>query len=211
VNTPPRFWSAPAVLVACLLTAHSVQTRAQWLNYPAPGVPRLANGKVNLAAKTPRSADGKPDLSGVWHNEITPVEEWRRRLGDAAVSAQPATTITGMGIGTISIYATNLMMDLPPEQQAQLLRPAAVERMRQPQSFPSERCLPLGFPIASLLTPVTKLIQSPAMLVMLLEEGNTYVRFTSMDDHFQRTRSRHGLVIQQDIGRVTRLSWKRLV
>jgi hypothetical protein len=39
---------------------------AQWLNYPAPGIPRLTNGKPNLAAPAPRMPDGKPDLSGLW-------------------------------------------------------------------------------------------------------------------------------------------------
>jgi hypothetical protein len=39
---------------------------AQWLDYPTPGIPRLANGKPNLAAPVPRTADGKPDLTGVW-------------------------------------------------------------------------------------------------------------------------------------------------
>ena len=41
--------------------------QAQWLNYKAPGLPRTADGKVNLAAPPPRTADGKPDLSGTWH------------------------------------------------------------------------------------------------------------------------------------------------
>jgi len=40
--------------------------RAQWINYRAPGVPRTADGKVNLAAPAPRTPDGKPDLSGTW-------------------------------------------------------------------------------------------------------------------------------------------------
>jgi hypothetical protein len=39
---------------------------AQWLNYPTPGTPRLADGRPNLSAPAPRTADGKPDLTGVW-------------------------------------------------------------------------------------------------------------------------------------------------
>lgn len=44
---------------------------AQWLNYPTPGIPRLADGKPNFTAPAPRAPDGKPDLSGVW-NKISP-------------------------------------------------------------------------------------------------------------------------------------------
>jgi len=39
---------------------------AQWIHVPDSKTPRLSNGKANLAAPTPRGADGKPDLSGVW-------------------------------------------------------------------------------------------------------------------------------------------------
>ena len=44
----------------------SIPAAAQWLDYPTPGIPRLANGKANLAAPAPRTPDGKPDLSGNW-------------------------------------------------------------------------------------------------------------------------------------------------
>jgi hypothetical protein len=39
---------------------------AQWVNYPTPRIPRLPDGKPNLAAPAPKTPDGKPDLSGVW-------------------------------------------------------------------------------------------------------------------------------------------------
>ena len=42
------------------------QVAAQWLNNPTPGVPRKADGKVDMTAPAPRMADGKPDLSGIW-------------------------------------------------------------------------------------------------------------------------------------------------
>jgi hypothetical protein len=45
---------------------------AQWLDYKTPGIPRSADGKVNLTAPTPRTADGKPDLSGIWEPEASP-------------------------------------------------------------------------------------------------------------------------------------------
>src|SRR5215471_11595715 len=55
--------AAAAGILTLLLCSIST---AQWLNYRTPGIPRLPDGKPNLAAPTPRTPDGKPDLSGIW-------------------------------------------------------------------------------------------------------------------------------------------------
>jgi hypothetical protein len=55
-----------ALMMVMLLPA---TTPAQWLNYPTRDVPRLPDGKVDLAAPAPREADGRPNLSGLWMAE----------------------------------------------------------------------------------------------------------------------------------------------
>jgi hypothetical protein len=52
-------------LAACCLMMSAV-AGGQWLDHPTAGIPRLPNGKANLAAPMPRKANGQPDLSGIW-------------------------------------------------------------------------------------------------------------------------------------------------
>jgi hypothetical protein len=42
---------------------------AQWIDNKTPGLPRGADGKVNMTAPRPMTADGKPDLTGLWQME----------------------------------------------------------------------------------------------------------------------------------------------
>ena len=49
-----------------LLSAIPLGVAAQWQGYPTPRIPRTADGKVNLSAPAPKTADGQPDLNGLW-------------------------------------------------------------------------------------------------------------------------------------------------
>src|SRR2546425_581771 len=61
----PRNRSA-VVLAAFGVMCATAPIAAQWLRYPTAGVPRAADGKVDLSAPAPRTPDGKPDFSGIW-------------------------------------------------------------------------------------------------------------------------------------------------
>ena len=56
----------PILVATFLVVAAKAPVAAQWINHPTPGTPRTADGKPDLTAAVPRTADGKPDLSGIW-------------------------------------------------------------------------------------------------------------------------------------------------
>ena len=60
------------ILTTAMAVGLSVSVSAQWLEFPTPGIPRTADGKVNRVAPAPRTHDGTPDLSGLWEPEPSP-------------------------------------------------------------------------------------------------------------------------------------------
>jgi hypothetical protein len=131
----------------------------QWMHYPTPGVPRLANGAPNVEAPTPRTADGKPDLSGTWapeNNRPCPPEG----CPDMEVPQEFLNIAWG------------LHRDLPFQPWA-----AEVKKKRMQDNNkddPVSRCLPGGI-VKLHTTPLLKrFIQLPGLLVTLNEMDATY-------------------------------------
>jgi hypothetical protein len=159
------YWRLFALLAFLSTGAH-----AQWLNFPVPGTPRTRDGKPNLAAPAPRAANGKPDLSGVWHVEPTPLADMKRLFGNGV----DAVDVPGMEADTISKYGVNILQDFKPEESP--LQPAAVEVMHQRagSDLTSSRCLPFGFPLSSMLSEPVKILQSPRLIAILFEAEDKY-------------------------------------
>ena len=156
------------IWILLFLLAAPAFARAQWLDYPTPGIPRTPDGKPNLSAPAPRTSDGKPDLSGLWQTESAPPEVLARLLPGGA---------NGSGEDAPSQYFLNILYDFKPDDVP--LQPAAAASFRQlGQSFtkesPLSHCLPTGVPMVEIAPAPYKIIQNPGMTVMLYERDTTF-------------------------------------
>ena len=161
----------------------STHLAAQWLKYPTAGVPRKADGKVDMSAPAPRMADGKPDFSGIWptaepydrrsHGLSSPKDLPSPRDPQSANVAQSPGDPTAI-VG--SRQMANIGIDLPGGLPYQpWLVPIVKERTDNlAKEDPHIRCLPDNFLRAYGLPHLLKFVHSPRLLVVLNEMNAGY-------------------------------------
>ena len=138
---------------------------AQWLNYPTPGIPRLPDGKPNLAAPVPKTPDGKPDLSGIWEPRFG-------YTGDIAKDLKPA--------------------EVPFQPWAEALFKHRQETMGRED--PQARCVLSGVPRENVVPYPFKILNTTGMIVILYEALHSYRQifmdgrelFPLLNDPFKR-------------------------
>src|SRR5690242_20739421 len=161
-------WGRRAAFLAMTLVCALGCAEGQWLDYRDPKIPRTRDGKPNLAAAAPRTREGRPDLSGVWPVQPTPLAEMKRLFGDDFDKVQ----VPGMEGDTISKYAVNILLDFKPEESPMRPEAAAIVRQRAGDSIPSKSCLPIGLPLDTMVSEVSKIVQTPGLIVIMLENDS---------------------------------------
>src|SRR5262245_7446370 len=147
-------------LVVTVIVALSATLSAQWAAHVPANAPKGTDGKVNLNAPAPRTADGKPDFSGIWLNV--------RRTGQANLEASeklegrpPLANFGNAGAG--------FKEGLP-------FQPWAAELQKQRQSVqsrdnPDALCLPMGLLQFHLQPQPRKIVQTPSQILIVYESN----------------------------------------
>lgn len=149
-----------ALLILGTLLA-STPLAAQWFKYPSAGVPRKADGSVNMAAPAPRLADGKPDFSGIWTTDGT---DPRHPGAENPIDAVASHQMFDIGV------------DLPGGLPYQPWLAALVKQRKanHAKDDPHTRCLPDNFLRAYGMPHLLKFVHSPGLLLVLNEMNAGY-------------------------------------
>ena len=178
--------AAIAVLVAC-----STSLFAQWPKFKEAGVPRDGEGRVLVDGRTPRTPDGKPDLSGDWMRaDRDPLPQ---ELAGIA-SARGETNRTGVAVersaapfppdpnapplATFFELGANVQGGLPFTPWAADLRKARMAT--NDKDNPDANCMPMGITQFHMQPQPRKIVQTPG-LIIILYEANYGVRYIYTD------------------------------
>jgi len=170
--------SAALVILGALLSSTSLI--AQWFNYPSAGVPRKADGTVNMSGPAPRLTDGKPDFSGIWMtaepNRRTSGLSSTRSESSSREAQTPDDKPGNPRAITASRQMANIGIDLPGGLPYQSwLIPIVKERTaNEAIDDPHINCLPDNFLRAYGLPHMLKFVHTPGLLVVLNEMNAGY-------------------------------------
>jgi hypothetical protein len=157
LNTRFLTFAAKQQIVFLALLVVGAPLGAQWINIRVPGVPRTADGKVDLNAPAPKAPDGKPDLSGVWESAPQYFNNLARDLKPGDLQMQP--------------WAEKLQ---------------AERETRDHRDDPMNTCMPPGVPRINMTTSngphPLKIVQTPTLVVLLYEtSANSTFRQVFLD------------------------------
>ena len=145
--------------IVLVLALWPLDASGQWLKYPTAGVPRTAEGAANLSAPTPRAADGRPDLSGLWINET-------KRAANANFPGCDAVSDEFVNI------AAHLNGGLPYQPWARDL--VKTRQTEQRVNDPMSRCIPIGPVRLHTWNGPRKLVQTPGLLIVMNEPDSSF-------------------------------------
>lgn len=138
-------WRSGILALAFVSTTGDIAA-AQWLSLPVPGTPRTPDGKPNLGAPAPRTADGKSDHSGIWKVDTS--------------GHNP----------NYNLLAKGTEAPMLPWAEELYKRRVATHGFDRPMTA----CLPHGVPDGLTSPYGFKLIQTPNVVVHLYEEFTKY-------------------------------------
>jgi hypothetical protein len=124
---------------------------AQWPSYPWKNVPRTKDGKIDMNAPPPRTADGHPDLSGFW---------------------MPGATIRDQVKWLLNFAADMKPEEIPLQPWARQLYNERIEN--NGKDHPGVRCWPSGIPEKLTIPDGLKLIHTPDVMLFLHESRTIY-------------------------------------
>jgi len=161
-------------MAVTLLVSAPAGLFAQWPDYKNAGVSRTADWKPDLKGPTPKAANGKPDLSGVW--------QYMRPPGTPPPGPPPAppppATAAGGGEIIPAAVRTSQFWNLGASFKDGLpFQPWAAELHRQrvasnSEDNPDAHCLPLGVMQLHTHGQPRKMIQTPGAIVIMYEANS---------------------------------------
>ena len=117
-----------------------------------------------ISRQRPRGhASGKPDLSGVWHVYSEPLDEKKRLFGPDIGVISSARHGAGHHLEAIAV---SILLDYKPGEIVLTPEGQRVvdQRRKDNEDLTTLHCLPMGTPLATLVSEVQKIVQTPGLI-----------------------------------------------